>query len=143
MSAMVSIRDALNGRLQTLPAFDAANCAWPGAPYVEKPGTPHLRPQIVGLTRVVSSLGGSKILRWNGIFQIAAHYPAGKGTDAVEKRLDDLLEHFKSGDAYAAAGLLDPGVRVLSSAPQPAVPQDAQWIQGIVRVSFFADQLQT
>lgn len=143
MSGLAALEDALHARLKTLAAFDATNCAWPGVPYTPKPGTPYLAPRLVGVDRSVTGLGSTPILYWNGIYQVSAFYPTAKGNGPVNARIDQIIDLFKSGDAYAASPLLTPGVRISAASPVPAAQQDGQWVQGIARISFFAHELQT
>jgi hypothetical protein len=143
MSGLAALEDALDARLKTLAAFDAANCAWPNAPYTPKPGTPYLAVQLVGVTRTISTLGSTPIYYWNGTYQVSAFYPAGKGRRPTSARIDQILDLFKAGDAYAAPPLLTPGVRISAASPVPSAQADGQWFQGIARISFFAHELQT
>lgn len=143
MSGLAALTDALHDRLKTLAAFDAANCAWPNVPYTPKPGTPYLAAQLVGVNRSVTGLGSTPILYWTGTYQVSAFYPAAKGNGPVNARVDQIIDLFKAGDAYAAPPLLTPGVRISASSPIPPAQPDGQWVQGIVRISFFAHELQT
>ncbi len=134
---------AIEAQLATIP-FPAARIAFLNVTYQPQADTPYLRAQMASLTRKALTLGVDKSLvahggymaRWDGVYEVAAVWPEGAGSDGCAEMQSQILRLFPRGTTLESSD----GLAIVFEVPEPMpIRPDGGggWVRGVVRCPWF------
>jgi hypothetical protein len=132
MTAMNSIRTALENHLQTTPSPPLPAIAWPNVPYTRVTGTPFIRVEFIPVLRRPVVVGPNPEQRHSGLFYLTVYTPEDRGAYDGMAVVDRLLTRFNGSSAITTSTVI---VRLeysaakmpLHDAPFFAIPIEIGW----------------
>lgn len=124
-----NIRAAFRQTLLTLNSLPAQ--AWEGKPYQPVKGTPFVSESVRAISSQVRALGLGGTIAHTVTGNFTFHYPAGKGTTAVETVVGNVMALFRPGTTLSYGG----DSAVVQQAERTGITQEPDWINVTVIIT--------
>lgn len=125
-----NMRAAVRERLVSLAGMPVV--AWEGRAFQPVKGTPYISESVRAVSSTVRALGVGGNIAHTVTASFRLHYPAGKGTQAIDATAGALLAHFRPGTvlAYSADSA------VVQQAERTGNEIEPDWINATVIITF-------
>lgn len=124
-----NLRAAIRQKINTQPGLPAP--AWEGRAYQPFKGTPYFSESVRAISSVVRALGLGGTIAHTITANFTFHYPAGKGTTAIEGMVGNVMALFRPGTTLSYNG----DSAVVQQAERTAVSQEPDWINVTVIIT--------
>ncbi len=124
-----NLRAAIRQHLQTLPSLPPV--AWQGREFAPVKGQPFVSESMVPVSSDVRATGLGGYIAHTVTANFTLHFPANKGTTALETLAGALMQHFRPGTvlSYASAAA------TVQQAERVGLIQEPDWLNATVVVT--------
>lgn len=120
-----AIRAALDGRLATLPSWNATRIAWPNTRYAPLAQETYLQASFSSAEPSQAEIGTSGRNRQRGLYVVSVIAPAGDGMGESLAIADRIADHFPRGLDLSATGF---AVTIVKAWAAPSFSRDSWFV---------------